>query len=168
MRLLLAAAVWVACVGGVALFMARRESRAPAASYAARPATGKFSVEVTASFDVEVDPFGLVTDDTPAAGLIVRVNGVEVLRRKDGVRAGAPVAVESVAAVIVGTNELYVEAHPPQDAVGRAHALRVRVFRDGQPVAERTLWSEPGTPVSGTFSLEIAEAAGAPEDRHDH
>lgn len=166
MRILLTAAIWVAFAGGVALFTARRDARGPVVSFERGPAKGVFAVEVTASFAASPDPFALDTGDVKAAGLVVRVNGVEAIRSAT-VEPGVALRAEPVAAVVEGKNELFVEASPPQDQLSRRHAVRVRVLRDGEPVAERTFWSEPGSPVAAAFPLDVP-AAPREEDAHDH
>jgi hypothetical protein len=168
MRVLLAAACWVAIVGGVAVFQASRAARGPARKYAAHTAAGIFAVEVVASFDSVPDPFALTAGGQKAAAIAVRVNGVEALRKVDGVRAGEALRAEPVPGVVVGRNELFLEANPPQDLISRTHALRVRVLRDGRPVAERTFWTDPGTPLAAAFPLDVPAATGPEEDRHDH
>ncbi|MEK7468905.1 MAG: hypothetical protein AAB074_16140 [Planctomycetota bacterium] len=168
MRFLLTALIWVVFVGSVALFTSRRDARGPVASYARAAAKGIFAVEVTASFTAEPDPFALDTGKAKPAGLVVRVNGVEAIRAAT-VKPGAAIRVEPVAAVLEGKNELFIEAYPPADQLNRSHAIRVRILRDGEPVAERTFWSEPGTPIATAFPLEVP-AAGAPakDDHNDH
>lgn len=168
MRLILVAAVWVVFVGGVALYVARRDEHGDIASYEARPAAGTFSVEVTTSFPVEADPFALTAGGATAAGLILKVNGVEVLRRTEGVKVGEATVASPVPAVVVGKNELFIEAHPPQDQLLRSQAVRVRVLRDGEPVAEKTFWSEPGVPLSATFPLEVPAEAKKEGGHDDH
>jgi hypothetical protein len=88
------------------------------------------------------------------------------LRVDEPISAGAPVVVEHVSGIVAGANEFFVEAQPGDDALGAAHALRVRVLRDGNPIAEQTLWSEPGLPVRGTVRIDIPSAVT--EDGHDH
>jgi hypothetical protein len=168
MRILLSLAIWVVFAGGVALFTSRRDARGPVESYARAPAKGIFAVEVTASFAAEPDPFALDTGKEKAAGLVVRVNGVEVLRATH-VTPGKALRAEPVPAVLEGKNELFVEASPPPDQLNRSHAIRIRVLRDGEPVAEKTLWSEPGTPVAAVFPLDVPASAPAEKDDHrDH
>ncbi|KAF0246339.1 MAG: hypothetical protein FD180_827 [Planctomycetota bacterium] len=166
MRFLLTAGIWIVFAGSVALFTSRRDARGPVESYARGPARGIFAVEVTASFAAEPDPFALDTGKEKAAGLVVRVNGVEAIRAAT-VRPGEALRAEPVKAVLVGKNELFIEAYPPQDQLNRSHAIRVRVLRDGEPVAEKTFWSEPGTPVAVAFALEVPAAGEPAKDEHD-
>jgi hypothetical protein len=73
-------------------------------------------------------------------------------------KAGKPVSGAPAPDVRVGRNEVFVQANPPEAALSRTHAVRLRVLRDGEPVAERTFWTEPGTPLSERFSLEVPAA----------
>ena len=166
MRFLLTAAIWIVFAGSVALFTTRRDARGPVMSYARGPAKGVFAVEVTASFSAEPDPFALDTGKAKPAGLVVRVNGVEAIRAAN-VRPGEALRAEPVKAVLEGKNELFIEASPPQDQINRSHAIRVRILRDGEPVAERTFWSEPGTPIATAFPLEVPATAAPAKDEHD-
>jgi hypothetical protein len=94
-----------------------------------------------------------------------------VLRETKKLDAGKPVIVSPVDGVVIGLNEFFLTANPPQEAINRANAVRVRVLRDGQPIsgAEQTLWSVAGTAVEGTFTLDVPEPAAPNEgDAHGH
>jgi hypothetical protein len=157
MRLVLSAAYWAVIVGGVALFIAQRDARRAAPVYVAEEAKGIFALDAVVSFSAEPDPFALDTGGAKAAGLVVRLNGRDVLR-EEKLKAGVAARAEAVTGVVVGKNELFVEANPPTDQLDRAHAVRVRVLRDGVPVAEATVWSEPGMPVAAPVSLDVPKA----------
>jgi hypothetical protein len=55
--------------------------------------------------------------------------------------------------VVQGRNEIIVQVHVadvPGDQLHSAQeagCLRIQVFKDGTPIAEKTHWSEPGQPV---------------------
>ena len=170
MRLLVALCVWVVIVGGLALYMNVQETTHAGPAVVEQRAAGTFTLEITPSFTAEPDPFALLLDEKikPPA-LVVKLNGTEVVRKTDRVGAGKPLRVEAIAGMVTGANEFYVEASPPADQIGRASAVRVRVLRDDEPIAERTLWSEPGMRIATTFQLTIqAGASPRRHETHDH
>ncbi|MBW3598857.1 MAG: hypothetical protein KY475_16480 [Planctomycetes bacterium] len=123
----------------------------------------EFDLEITLTFDAGADnAFALAP--TQSAAVLVRFRNREVLRIDEPVPAGTPLRVEGIGGVVEGANELYVEAHPAAQGLPVAHAARVRVFRNGVPIAEKTLWSEPGLPVTGTIRIDV----GAASDDHEH
>jgi hypothetical protein len=169
MRPVLAICVWFVLLGGLALFMHSKHERSGFRSFESKPAAGGFSLEVTPTFAVEPDPFALRTGSTeqPAA-LLVKVNGREVLRREDKVDEGAPLTVQNVSGMIEGPNELYLEANPPLAQANKAHAVRVKVARDGEQIADKTLWSEPGVKLAATFRVDVQPREEKRKDVHGH
>ncbi len=128
-------------------------------------ATGKFSVEVTLTFDAGgASAFAL--EPTEETSLLVLFQGRELIRSKESIAAGTPLRVEDIQGITSGMNEFYLEAHPSDQASPMTHAVRVRVLRDGHPIADETLWSEPGLPVRGTVRLDAALDASANMDDH--
>ena len=92
-----------------------------------------------------------------------------MLARTGKVEAGAQHRVESVPGVVEGENEFYFDANPNDDMLQRSCAVRVRIFRDGEAVADHSLWSEPGTKLATTFSLKVAPADDVGKaDPHGH
>lgn len=172
MRILGALLAWVVIAGGVHVYLERRAPPPPPAAFVARQAQGVYALEVTPSFGVAPDPFALDLGEGEAKpALVVRLQGKDVLRASEKLEPGKPVLVSPLEGLVIGRNEFYVTANPPQDAIGRANAVRVRVLRDGRPLdgAERTLWSVAGTAVEGTFTLDVPEPAAQPEDgAHGH
>lgn len=156
-RLIAAAAISFVILGGLALFMERRESRGSQTTVAAPVATGDFSVDVTLSFTAaERDPFAVTVDDSAKQPLIiVRLNGKELLSATEAPPAGELLKVDHVPGMAAGKNEFLVEADPPLAEANRAHAVRLRVLRDGQPIAEQTSWSEPGSRLVARFVLDV-------------
>ena len=166
MRVLLAGCIWVVLVGGLALYMHGERAPEPTSVVATQSARGAFALELTASFSAEPDPFALVLDDgPPPAAARVRCNGTDVLRVTGRLAPGQPLRVQPVPGLVVGANEFYVEAYPSLDRAGQAHAVRVRLLRDDQTIAEHTLWSDPGLPVCATFRIDIPRA---PVHRQEH
>ncbi len=171
MRPLLAAAIVAALIGGVSLYMNARETAGPAREFVLASAGGGFELEVTPSFAVEPDPFALTSGAGGAvpSALRVQVNGREVLNRTGRMEAGQAVRVAPVAGLVVGENEFFLEANPPLDQAGRAHAVRVRVLRDGAEVADRSFWSGAGGRIAVTFRLSVdATPARKTKEPHDH
>lgn len=157
--------LWAVMVGGFGQYMARRVPAAQAGPAALARSEAVYRLEVTPTFAAEADPFALQTGNGEEDVVLrVLLNGVEVLRRGQGIPAGQPVSVDRAPGVLAGANEFYLEASPPVSAGGQAHAVRVRLFRDGIPVADHTLWSEAGGRIAGAFTLEAPEAGG--EERH--
>ncbi len=117
-------------------------------------AAGTFSLEITLTFDAQPDAF-------EPTSLVVLHAGRELLRRDDRVPAGEGVKIE-IAELPVALNEFFVTASAGDEATPAARAVRVRVLRDGAPIAEQTLWSEPGEPVSGKVLVDV------PADRREH
>jgi hypothetical protein len=147
-RLIAAAAISCVILGGLALFMERRESRASqGADVAPRAAAGDFSVDVTLSVTVD--------DSAKQPLVIVRLNGKELLSATEAPPAGELLKVDHVPGMAAGKNEFLVEADPPLAEANRAHAVRLRVLRDGQPIVEQTSWSEPGSRLVARFVLDV-------------
>lgn len=117
-------------------------------------APGDFAVEITISFDAGPDEFSLDTTDAPS--LLLQLNGNELLRRTDTISAEAsPLRIPSVDGIVVGRNEFYVEVSPADTSSIQPRAVRVRILRDGTPVAKETLWPETGDVVQGTVALDV-------------
>lgn len=124
-------------------------------------AQGKFSVDVTLTFDAAADEFSL----EPAA-VVVLHHGKEILLHKEPVPAGQSLVAADVPDVVAGRNEFYVKAAPAESDAGASHAVRVRILRDGLPVADETLWSAPGEPVEGTVMIDVPEHADSEHEHH--
>lgn len=156
MRPLLAFLTIVVILGGLQLYMRNRPSRPEAALLIAETAAqGQYSLDITLTFDAGPDPFALDPDAAPS--LLVLLRGAEVLRREDAVATGAVITVSDVQGLVQGANEFFVVAAPQDRSQPVARAVRVRVLRNGQPLAEQTIWSEPGEIVEGTVVVEIPD-----------
>jgi hypothetical protein len=144
-------------VGGYLKFAryAHERNAAPGAETNAR-AEGTFNVEVMLSFDAGVDSaFSL--DPAKSTAVRVRFRGSELLRVDQPVTAGTTLRVEDVEGIVSGANEFFIEAQPANQGFGAAHAARVRIFRNGHPIADSTLWSEPGLPVQGVVRVDVPQ-----------
>lgn len=152
-------------------------------------ATGKFDIEITLSFDAEADKAFLLEPTS----VEVSLEGESILKESQSFTAGHPVVAENVAGVKIGDNDFHVAVYSgdaarnltdtPNDdsdtfSLGSdepsdeedyavARAVRVRIFRDGRPIAEQTLWSDPGKPVEGQVLVTVP-AEEAHGHTHDH
>jgi len=165
-RPIIAILISVVVLGGVGAFIAASTARRvpDATVFEQTAATGVFSLEITPTFDAEADPFAL-----DLIALQVQHAGNTILRRDDKCAANETLLVtefpENVK-IIVGKNELYIQAFPGEGALAAANAVRIRVFRDGQPITDNTIWSEPGAPVEGTILVDVRPSVAASAGEH--
>jgi hypothetical protein len=153
MRPLLALVVVGVILGGLQLYMMFRPQSRRGAFRPEVTAAGRFDVEVTLTFDAGPDAFAL--DTTSAPSLLVQLRGRDVLRRTEPIGAGSQIVAESVAGIVVGANEFFVQATPQDTTALAARAVRVRVLRDGHPLSDASLWSEPGDVVQGSIVVDV-------------
>jgi hypothetical protein len=158
LALLLSLAIFGAVAGYLRFAREVQERRAPAVAGEESRAEGAFAVEVTLAFDAGADSaFSL--DPAKSAAVRVKFRGRDLLQVDAPVPAGTPLQIEDVEGIVPGANEFYIEAQPANQGPPVAHAARVRVYRDGHPIAEETLWSEPGLPVQGVLRVDVPEHA---------
>nr|WP_321466577.1 hypothetical protein [uncultured Desulfobulbus sp.] len=110
------------------------------------------------------DPFALTTTGEQPL-LEVRVNGQLLPLTIAQPEAGEIISIDLVKTLTPGANEIFVQASPPTTEANREQGLRVKVMEEGAKVAETTLWSTPGSLVSGTLLFTISEQE---TDHHDH
>lgn len=169
MRPLLAIAVWVILVGGLSWYMQTRQEVAAVQSFQPTALETRLTLEITPSFAMEPDPFALQVDERDrAVALLVRLNGRDVLKKTEKLTDGSRIVVDDIQGLVEGRSEFYVEAYPLLSEASQSHAVRIRVKREGQTIAERTLWSEPGSRIAATFSLEIRSNRPSQDDDHGH
>lgn len=168
MRIALTALIWLLMIGGLSLYIDQRDRRLPAPIET--PTTEALSMEdyaleITPTFSPEPDPFALKGDPSASAGLAVRLGARELYRSEQALPAGKTVTVHPVAGLVVGHNELYLQASPPIKEAPMDHAVRVRLRQGTREVFDETMWGLSGANVAGTipFSLERSAEAG-----HDH
>ncbi len=127
-----------------------------------------YSMELTATFPVEPDPFALNADGSrePPA-VLVRLADREILRLTGNVEPGVPILLSPVPGMDANLNEFYVEANMPLEFSGRNLALQVRVLEDGRPVVEKTFWSEGRNKIAGAFEVSPENDKGGGERHHD-
>ncbi|MEQ8785296.1 MAG: hypothetical protein RIC55_03320 [Pirellulaceae bacterium] len=179
-RPLFAGGLVIGILGLVQLYMLFVAS-VPLASYdtSMRAAEGVFAVELTLTFDAGSDGFTL-ENESP---VVVDFRGRNLMEGRGPFLMGEVITVSPVEGIVQsrdgqgGVNSFAVDvtAKPPErDAFALdapttstqlAHAVRLRILRDGQPVAEETLWSEPGQPVQGVVTLTVE---GEPDREHSH
>lgn len=121
--------------------------------------SGDFSVKIERTFDCAGDPiFG-------TESLKVLFKGEKVFAKLESLPAGESVVVEDIRGVEVGENELFVSANMASATSGLG-AIKVVVFRNDIPVAEKLITSEPGlTAVGGPIVFTIP---GEKAEEHKH
>lgn len=132
-------------------------------------AEGKFSVDVTLTFDAHADPFVF-----PNASVIIRLgkdesgkNAREIFRSTETIKAGTPILIDDVAELQEGYNPFEVDVFPGDEELDLHHAVRVRVLRDGIPIVEETIWSAPGEPVRESIGIHVPRKV-RPTETHQH
>lgn len=161
LAILLSAAILLGVRGYLEFAAAARPKPLAHAADAPEAAEGKFSVEITLTFDAQADAFSL----DPVSLVLKRQSDI-LLQRDDLVPAGEPLIVEDVPQVVAGINEFYFECVPKSDGQHLARAVRLRVLRDGVPVADETLWAAAGQVPRGVIRLDVPPDVS--EGAHDH
>jgi len=165
MRLILTAVIWLVVLGGLNLFTGIRHQRATGEGPVFAEAEGAFTLEVSASFGGEKDPFALNIGEEESHALRILLLGEEVFAGSE-FKANELFVIEDVEGLIEGRNEFFIEASPPSGAYNQVHALRLRVLRDGVPVDQYTLWSEPGERIAGACEIDLTVTER--DDDHEH
>ncbi len=155
MRPLFAILVAAAVLGTVHLFLSATAAPVKRGGTGEEPATGTFAVDVTLTFDAGPDAFALRADQ--AASLQVDFRGRTLLRETRQLPRGQILTISPVPDVKVGPNEFLISA-VPQEEQDVVHAVRVRVLRDAEVMAEQWLAAEPGWPISDTLLLNVPNA----------
>ena len=150
-------------------------------------AAGRFHLDLTISFDAHADVF------TPESVLLELHGGRTLLQMEESVLAGTVLTIDPVEGIVEGANEFYLKvatAEAEEDGAfslsgddplpestsegdlkgaDKSRAVRIRVFRDDQLIAEETIWSEPGEPVDGTVTVHLPAGSTSTEDHgHEH
>lgn len=161
--------IWAVIAGGLFLYKETRYSHGETTEAVAATvkATASVTIEVTATFTAEQDPFSLdVADDGGGSPFILRLGTQVLFDDADALQPGVPLITDALTDLNAGMHELYIDASPPLDNAAASHAVRLRAFESGRLIAEKTFWSEPGGKISGTLQFElIAEETG---EAHDH
>lgn len=154
-RILFAVLIWVVLVGGLSVYMQRRDAN-PVERSAGRAAVvsqADYVLEVTPAFAPVPDPFALDLDGEKPAALTARFRGREVLRRETGVEAGVPIEGVALPGVVEGWNEVLLSASPAAEGAPRRRFLQARVLRNGVPVASDTFWADGFARVDGVLNF---------------
>lgn len=158
MRFILTVVIWVVIVGGLWTYSRQREI-AEAGIVREKPVITaieeKYTLRLTPTFSVEKDPFALQVEGETGMGVDLRLNGSPVEVAADSLQRGIPWVLESVDGLVVGHNEIYLQASPPLVESEREHGVRVQLVKGGQAVVDRTVWGEQGALVSGTIHFEL-------------
>jgi hypothetical protein len=172
MRIFVAVIVWVIFIGGLSLYMKHRDfaDYSPNNLFEFQQVEQVYSLEVTPSFILESDPFALAMDiQNSSPALLIRLGEHELLNISAPLTTAESFKIEPLHSLIVGQNEIYVEATPPTNNFSTYNALRIRILKNGYPFEEKTLWSPPGTKVAGTFQFTLeTDDNDFSEEKHDH
>lgn len=168
MRFALTALIWLIMVGGLTFYIQQRDRRLPPPvriTAAEAVPMEDYTLEITPTFSPEPDPFALQGDPVLPAALLVRLGERELFRSERVLPAGKTLSLHKVAGLVVGHNELYLQATPPVNEALMDHAVRVRLLQGNRELFDQTLWGSSGAVVAGTipFSLDKGGEAG-----HDH
>lgn len=161
-RLALVAAIWVLVMGGTGLFLRLDAPGAVPRPLLPRPeaVTGDFALEISTSFALAPDPFALTVDAAQGRALTVRLSGT-VVHEADAMPPEGVLRIAPIPGLLAGANEFHVLATPPLDQAGRPevpHALRLRLLRGEEVIAEQTFWAALGAPVGGTLHVHLEGA----------
>lgn len=165
-RFILVISVWIVFVGGLGLYMYQRNASTGKSIVPIefKAAERVYTVEITPTFTAEPDPFALQTDEDELAALVLKLGDMELLSGIEQAEKGKTITVENVKGLVIGSNELYLEASPPIDQSDSSHAVRLRLLEDNIPIAEKTFWSENGSKVTGVLHFELKPHTD--EDEH--
>ncbi len=184
-------------VGGYQLFVSTLPQPA-VTEVGTTVADGDYALGITLSFDARGDAFDptallvrldgktlLEKTETVPAGTPLKIHPVEGLIRGlnelfiqvgTGGEVADPAASQPDPFAEAGFGEPVEPSADDQEtpstdhtSPGVAKAIRVRVFDGDQLLVERTVWSEPGEPVSSTILLDLtSNEKVTPEDAGDH
>ncbi|MHC4872474.1 MAG: hypothetical protein ACYTFY_11575 [Planctomycetota bacterium] len=123
-----------------------------------------FEAVLTPAYKIEPDPFSLDEGKGSSRLLSVKLNGKEIhsLASKDSVKESIRISLKDV---IVGKNEIFIEASPPSDSDFTGYALKLTVLRNSNLEAEKIFWGENGQSISGSL---LFDSTHEEEDGHDH
>lgn len=171
MRILSAIIIWIVFLGCLIVFLSFRDSTvtsSPSPVELEEP-DASYILTVTTTFALEPDPFAIQTDDKdrPPA-LLVRLGNHEILRKTDRVAAGSIIRVEQVSNLVLGDNEIYLQASPPIEESDKNHAVRLQILLNNRIIAEKTFWSPPGGNLAGTFRFTLTASQDTHKNHEDH
>lgn len=121
-----------------------------------------YSLAITPTFQAVADPFALA-DGSQSSLMRVTLGGVELLNLDTAPAVGEQIIINNLHGVLIGKNEIYIEAFPPVGPRPQRHSLLAELFCNGVLVASESIWSPPGAKVAGVLRFETTES----EARHD-
>ena len=168
MRFLMVVAIWIVIVGGLWNYISHRDAkreRIVATTPIDLTVEGQYALEITPTFSTEDDPFALQTSDSTPPSFEVKLNGNTLDMNVLEFQRGERVRTEKVTGVLMGHNEIYVNASPPLSENTMEHGIRVKFYQDNTLIVDRTVWADQGAIVSGTIRFNHLETE---EASHDH
>ena len=124
-------------------------------------AEGQFTLDLTLTFDAAPDEF-----DLEPSSAVVQLQGRDIFRSKEPHQAATPIRLKNVEGVVEGINTFFVKVAPAKSDFTSQRAIRLRVLRDGEPVADHTLWSTPGEVVQGTVEVLVPKHRVSEPHKH--
>lgn len=124
-------------------------------------AAGRFSIDVTLTFDAAPDDFALEPHS-----VLIELQGRELFRSRERMPAGSPIVLEDVEGIVEGVNSFFVKVAPADSDFTSQRAVRVRVLRDGMPISAETLWSDPGAAVEGIVNVQVEHTRSSAIHEH--
>lgn len=162
MRFLLTIVIWIVIIGGLFFYSRQREiaeARVQIQSPEIIEAKDAYTLQVTPTFSIEKDPFALQIEEDTASGAKLNLNGAPLPVTAENLQRGIPWTLEGVEGLVVGNNEIYVQASPPLTESNLEHGVRVQLLESGTVIVDRTIWSNQGALVSGTIHFQLKEDA---------
>lgn len=154
-RPLLALAIVLGILGTVWSYERFQASvQQPVSAPAERLAADPYRLDITLTFPAAADAFAL----SDPYSLLLSFRGKTLLKETEPIESGRPLLVKQIPGVVEGRNEFYLEVTPAESDEPREHAVRLRILRDNEVIAEQTLWSPPGEPVRGLTTLVVPTA----------
>ncbi|WP_027182721.1 hypothetical protein [Desulfovibrio inopinatus] len=154
MRIVLVLVLWIAILGGVAVFLGRPGNGPQLGEQSTEAVDMAFSLELTSTFDSAGDVFG---EDEGRNGGVSIQNGKYIVTGVGPLEAGIPMQIQDLGPMHVGDNEIYVSVRPVADSGVVVHALRLRVWQGHGILAETTLWDDGGENVDGIIRFRVPD-----------
>ncbi len=162
MRFFLTIIIWIVILGGLFIYSRQRElaeARVQIQRPAITEARDAYTLQLTPTFSVESDPFALEIEEDTSSGVKLSLNGTPLPVAAKKLQRGVPWKLEGVDGLVMGNNEIYIQASPPLTEGSLEHGVRVQLLGSGAVVVDRTIWSNQGSLVSGTIHFQLEEEA---------
>lgn len=169
MRFVAVIFIWIILIGGLKLFLSARQTPRDIEQPQPTSAQNDYHLDFTCTFTAKPDPFALDVDETHGAlAVSILLAGQILYQATDAIEAGQIITVTPLPDLKIGKNEFYIEGHPPVDHADKAHAMRLRFYRNNQVLQEKTFWADSGESVTGSFIVSIDESESVEADDHGH